>query len=149
LGRPLLGLLLRFVPATGIKVSRGRVKVIIVFLAHLHRLYKSNGLSFVVKTMKGYSVIMQQSIGGQKLPDLTPLGVRFSRTKGNGFPRCIPQLDRKKIRMGDKRVIRFWLTLFSIYRVLQIPGKLNLNTITDPGSVPPCFLADWSVFVSG
>lgn len=33
---------------------------------------------------------------------------------------------------GDASVIRFWHSLFSIYRVLEIPGKLKLETITAP-----------------
>jgi hypothetical protein len=35
---------------------------------------------------------------------------------------------------GDASVIRFWHSLFSIYRVLEIPGKLKLETITAPFS---------------
>lgn len=29
-------------------------------------------------------------------------------------------------------MIRFWHSLFSLYRVLQIPGQLKIETILDP-----------------
>jgi len=40
---------------------------------------------------------------------------------------------RKRIRNGDYVVIKAWFTLLSIYRVLEFPGRVSLNTITDPG----------------
>ena len=50
-----------------------------------------------------------------------------------GVPSVIPKDHRKLIRSGDSRVIRFWLTLFGLYRILPFPGKMKLSTITDPG----------------
>jgi hypothetical protein len=85
--------------------------------------------------LKAAYVVLQQSLGGQRLEDLTPLGIRFARTKGKGYPRIIPVLDRKRMAAGDLAVMRFWLTLFSIYRVIEVPGKLKLDTITAPGSL--------------
>jgi len=35
--------------------------------------------------------------------------------------------------MRERDVLRVWLSLFSIHRVLEIPGKLKLSTITDAG----------------
>lgn len=34
--------------------------------------------------------------------------------------------------MGSVRIIRFYLSLFSIYRILKCDFKPKLNTITDP-----------------
>jgi len=41
-------------------------------------------------------------------------------------------MDRKAIRAFHPGTIRLWLSILSIYRILEGPGKLNLNTITDP-----------------
>lgn len=49
----------------------------------------------------------------------------------NGLPAIIGTRDRRSIRSGNGKVIRMYMTLFSIYRVISIPGNLKLNTITD------------------
>jgi len=73
-----------------------------------------------------------QAAGGMRIPSAQQLGCAVSRTS-SGFPRVIPSESRKRIMQGDRAHLRLWVTWFSIYRVLQIPGKLKLNTITDPG----------------
>jgi hypothetical protein len=42
----------------------------------------------------------------------------------------IPALHRARIRSGDTWTIRFWATLFGLYRVLDFPGKVKISTIT-------------------
>jgi hypothetical protein len=106
LGRPLLGLLIRVIPLTGLRSNLGRIKIIIRYLLTCHKIAKKNGLSYLVKYQKALFVILQQSIGGQKLKDMSVLGVRFARTH-SGIPKIIPSLDRSKIRKGDVKVIRF------------------------------------------
>jgi len=59
-------------------------------------------------------------------------GSAVSRTKG-GLPRIIPRVHREFIRKGSSFHIKLWLTLFSLYRVLDVVGKLSLATITTPG----------------
>jgi hypothetical protein len=146
LGRPLVAMFVRILPSTGVRVYRGRVKVVITFLAHCYSLQKSTSLTYLVITLKALYVTLQQSIGGHRLSDTSPLSVRFARNR-MGLPRkWIPILDRQKIRAGDKPVMRFWLTLFSLYRVLDIPGKLNLSSITDPFTVAPDKVSQWSSF---
>lgn len=61
--------------------------------------------------------------------------MRISRTR-SGLPRIIPAQYRIYIRnrnMGYTVLIRFYLSVFSVYRVLTMVGKPKLNTITDPG----------------
>lgn len=72
-----------------------------------------------------------QSIGSHHLKDVGQLGPRVSRTSG-GLPRIIPKLDRELIRNRNISVIRFWMSLFSLYRVLEINSIVKLETITDP-----------------
>lgn len=146
LGRPLLGLFLRIIPSTGLSVSTGRIKIIISFLCHCHKLAKKSGIPYLTLTLKGQSVVLQQVIGGHRILDLAPLRCRFKRTH-SGLPKIIPILDRRRIRGGDPEVIRFWLTLFALYRVLSFKSLPNLSTIVDP-SKSYFDLAAWSEFVS-
>lgn len=113
-------------------MSLSWVKVAKAYGSFLYRLWSKQGTSGVVKYLKAASVLLQQSIGGHKLCDPGQLGPRVSRTS-SGLPRVIPTIHRHRIRSGDLGVIRTWLTLLSLYRVLEFPGKLKLSTITDPG----------------
>lgn len=99
-------------------------------LKQLNVVGHKQGLTGLVKSLKVHSVILQQSLAGHVLGDLTPLGPRVSRTKG-GIPRLIPVLHRRRIRLGDPIVIKYYLTIFSLYRDIVIPGILKLSTITD------------------
>lgn len=60
-------------------------------------------------------------------PDL-PLP-RLSRS---GLPVIMGISDRRALLSGGVSVIRFWLSLFNLYRILSMPFKPKLNTITDP-----------------
>lgn len=68
-----------------------------------------------------------------RIPAAQQLGCAVARTS-SGLPRVIPSESRKRIMQGDRAHLRLWLTWFSIYRVLVIPGRLNLATITKPGA---------------
>jgi len=113
------------------RLTSSRVRVIVCFTRALYRLQRHSGKTGLVKTLKSWQVCLMQSIGGQILEDLGQLGPRFSRTKG-GLPRVIPVLDRQLIRDKHVPTIRFWMSMFSLYRLVEIPGKLKLRTITDP-----------------
>lgn len=62
-------------------------------------------------------------------PKVRPTPIRLAKTR-RGIPRIIPCIHRKRIQLGDERVIRLWMSLFSIYRVLKYPGMVKLETIT-------------------
>jgi hypothetical protein len=49
-----------------------------------------------------------------------------------GLPTIIPGTLRSLIRSRDLTTIRAVLSVFAVYRIIQIPGKLKLSTITDP-----------------
>jgi hypothetical protein len=52
------------------------------------------------------------------------------------------------VHQGDVAIIRFWLSLFGLYRVIEFKGALKLKTITDPGKDISQFRKDiWSVWV--
>jgi len=50
----------------------------------------------------------------------------------NGLPAIIHKGDRKKIQSNHKPTIQFWLSVFSIYRVIETGYNLKLEPITDP-----------------
>lgn len=91
--------------------------------------------------LKSCQVLLQQSVAGYKVQDITELKSRVSRTRA-GMPRIIPAGVRKRIRQGDLQSLRLWMTLLGFYRVLEFRGKLNLSTITDPGVDIPMSLRE-------
>jgi len=147
LGRPALHHVLRAVGSLGRRSNIGVVKVILTYLAFLHRLQRKNGLPYMVKFMKSAQSLLMQSLGGQRLHNLNPLGLRLARTKA-GLPRVIPALHRARLRGGDLWTVRLWQTLFGLYRVIEVPGKLKLGTITTPTSMQEWVLPEFSHFVT-
>lgn len=102
----------------------------------LKSIQKKQGKRGLVQFLKVNSVLLQQSAAGHKLENPTLLGLRVSRTKGAGLPRLIPCRIRIMIvnkNLGYTLWIRYYLTLFAIYRVISYKGKLDLSSITDPG----------------
>lgn len=87
------------------------------------------------KYMKACTLyIYQYVIEGENL-HLTSViyGVNVSLTD-KGLPRILPIYFRREITRGNLPVIRVVLTILGLYRVLPCPGKVSLNTITDPFS---------------
>lgn len=148
LGRPMLKVIFLIPTVLGIKRNLSLVKVLITYLASVNRLYKGGGMRFVVIYLKACHTILQQSIGGQRLSDVGPFGARVSRTRAGGLPRVIPSLHRQRIRNGELLVIRLWLSLFSLYRILDIPGKIKLSTITDESTAKPDVIKEFNRFVN-
>jgi len=112
--------------------TNGLVRQNLFFVRFCKSLAARSGVRFLVLYLKASHVLVMQAAGGMKIPSTQKLGVAVARTKG-GLPRMIPKIIRNKIRQGDQRAIKLTLTLLSLYRVLEFPGKLKLSTITDPG----------------
>lgn len=116
--------------------TRDWIKSYYLFAKFVNRLYRKGGLKYVVIYLKACSVLLQQSVGGQRLLATQALGCAVSRTK-SGLPRIIPSAHRQRILARERDVLRVWLSLFSLYRILEIPGKLKTASITDPGKEIP------------
>lgn len=112
------------------------------------RLQRQGGWVYVVKYLKACSVLLQQASGGQRIDATQALGAAVSRTHGSGIPRVIPAVMRKSIRSGDPWTIRIWLSFFQLYRVIEIPGKLKLGSITSSSEMKPSFLIGWINFLN-
>jgi hypothetical protein len=100
------------------------------------RLNARHGGRFVVAYLKCSQLAIQKALAGNKLGSLRELEPSLSlpRLTQSGFPRYIPLSERRAMKSKSVSTIRFWLTLYSVYRVISIPGKLKLSTITDPFS---------------
>jgi hypothetical protein len=126
----LVGVFKRMLPAIGMATTLYRIKTILTFLNRCKAIHTHQGMKGLVNWLKANTVLLQQSIGGFKLHDCSALKTRPSRT-GSGLPRLVNAQDRALIRKGDVKVIKFNLTLFNLYRVLDFKGVLKLGTITD------------------
>jgi len=108
-----------------------RIKLTGLFFDFVLKYASAHGAQSTVKWLKGSAVAIQKELGQDRLVSLLVLGTAlpFSRTSG-GLPRIIPARCRGLIRKGDVREIRFWLSLFNLYRILKVPGDLKISTIT-------------------
>jgi len=122
-----------------IAASMGKVKVLSRvnifnnFMQSILSVYRHHGATYTVKLLKSYSVALQRFIAGSPFKSLRELEPNLPLPRlVNGLPGIIPKGDRTLIRRGDTKLVRFWLTLFGVYRILAIKLKPSLNTITDP-----------------
>jgi hypothetical protein len=132
-GRPLVNHLLRGVLLVKGSITNSWVKVIITYVRYLYYLNKHSGPSYVAKYLKGCVSLLMQALAGAQHSSTQVLGVAVSRTN-RGLPRIIPKLHRSKIREGNLLYIRLWLTLFSVYRVIDYTGRLKISTIITPST---------------
>nr|UIW13815.1 MAG: RNA-dependent RNA polymerase [Rhizoctonia solani mitovirus 43] len=120
--------------ATG-RISRlaGRIRDTHRFINFILSMQKLHGTTFTVKWMKACHVAICKVLGANKLMSLRQLDENLPLPRlVNGLPSIIPYEERRRIRQGKVPVIRFWLGLFNLYRVIRVPGELKLSTITSP-----------------
>lgn len=107
----------------------------LAYAKFVSRMYKQpGGKVHLIHYLKKCHILLEQSLCGNKgKPAILPLSPRVGTT-GSGIPRIIPSTHRKLIKNHDSLTIQFWLTLFSLYRVLEAPPNWRLNTITCLGA---------------
>jgi len=143
----LAALLLRVVPLIFGQLSASLVKVVWGYAKNVRRIYKSSGPKGLSIYLKTCSVLLQQTAGGMKSKSPMALGCNVARTR-RGIPTIINPWHRRLIVSGDVGVIRLWLSLFGLYRVIEFKGALKLKTITEPGKDISQFRTDeWSTWV--
>lgn len=130
-GRPLVNHLLKMVLLVKGSIETSLVRVIVSYVRFLFRLRKQNGTAYTAKYLKASVSLLMQALSGEPHQSTRTLGLAVSRTN-RGIPRFIPAVHRIHIRSGNLFYIRLWLSLISIYRVLDFIGKLNLSTIITP-----------------
>jgi len=128
-GRALVQVGISFLSVIGLHTTSAKVRSIVVFLRKLSHYYIHNGRKGACLILKVYAVTLQQSIGGHVVKDLGQLKFRVKRTRG-GLPRIIPVVHRNMIRSGEAGIIRFWLSLFNLYRLVTFKGDYTVTSIT-------------------
>jgi len=144
-GRPILTFLISQLRGRLGYMRLGFVKPAICFASWCSHRARKQGLKGLVITLKVLNTSLAQSIAR----DLKSFPSHPRIRRGQlGLPTIIPVLHRVRIAKGDPMIMRYWFTLFSIYRVIEFPGKLSFSSITDPGKDLSRFLPDWSLFSS-
>jgi len=110
---------------------------------------KRHGVPYTVKYLKACQLAVQKKIAGQPLTSLRELepDLALPRLSKSGLPRIIQLRDRRAIVSGSQSVIRMWLTFFSIYRIIKMPVKAKLNTITDPFVGSDSYLREFELMI--
>lgn len=130
-GRPLVNHVLKMWLLVKGSITNSSVKVTVYFVRFLFKLNKTNGIAYVAKYLKSCTSLLMQSLSGEPHGSSQELGLAVSRTN-RGLPRIIPAVHRVHIKAGNLYYIRLWLTLFSLYRVLDFVGPLKIGTIITP-----------------
>lgn len=103
------------------------------FMTFVLKMKKNHGADFTIKWLKCCYVALQKSLGKDNLESLRDLEPNLPLPRLiNGIPAIISSGDRKLIREMDSRIIIYWSSLFSLYRVLKCSYKLKISSITDP-----------------
>lgn len=118
------GWLLRLLRRTNI-VPESRIVI-----RHIFALIRHNGLPYTTSYLKESVRITYHWMAGNPVHKCEP--GPFVGISKFGLPILIKPLYMRFIK-GDKIAMQFTLFLLSWYRIFEIPGKLKLESITDPG----------------
>jgi hypothetical protein len=112
------------------------LKILKGFAGYLLQMQKHHGATTTVKYLKSCHLAIQKCISKDQITSLRDIepDLPLPRLTTSRLPRFIPLSDRRAIISGSVFRTRYWLTLYSLYRVIKVPGKLKLQTITDPFS---------------
>jgi len=122
----------RVIPLIVGSASTSWVKAATVYARFVVALVRKQGQRGAAVYLKACNLVLLRAISGEPLPSSRDAGCAVSVSHG-GLPRLIPANHRARIKGGDTSVIRFWLALFTLYRVLVFRGKLSIKTIITPG----------------
>jgi hypothetical protein len=112
---------------------RNRVIITSNFFKLVLHLNKHHGSDFTIKWLKSCYVSLQKALANDNLKSLRDLEPDLPLPRLiNGLPSFIGSKDRSLIKKGHTAIIRFWSSLFSIYRILKCSYKLKTSTITTP-----------------
>lgn len=123
--------IVRLLGPIGLSVTGPRVHAIVIILRKINKICLTQGIKGLVIHLKACSVCLNQALAGHKIKDSGQLNCRISRTN-NGIPRFILCHDRMRIRNGDIPLLKFYNSVFALYRVLDFEGKLDVSSIVKP-----------------
>lgn len=110
-----------------------RFRLLHNFAVFLIKMTKNHGETYTVKYLKACQLAIQKKLAGQPFSSLREIepDYNFPRLSKSGLPSVIKLADRSSICNGSYKVIRFYLSLFSLYRIIKVDFKPKLETITN------------------
>lgn len=143
----LVGLLVRAVPMIVGANSLSWVKAAFVFSKFVVLFIEKQGHKGLAIYLKACNVSLMRCLAGKRIVNPRDAGSAISLNH-RGLPRLIPGSHRLRINQGDLGVIRLWLGFFTLYRVLNFRGEMQIKTIIGEGRyVSVYFLDEWFVFI--
>jgi hypothetical protein len=108
-----------------------RIRLYHKFALYLYSLNRRHGSVYVVKYLKACSLAISKAIAGTPFKSLREIepDLPLPRLSKSGFPIIIGTRDRRSLGARDNKVIRMYLSLFNLYRVITVECKSNLETI--------------------
>jgi hypothetical protein len=115
------------------KKAAARIRLYYKFTSYLFVMNKRHGGEFLVKYLKASHLAVSKYLAGEPFHSLREIepDLPLPRLSSSGLPCIIGTRDRKSLELKSPKIIRLYLNLFSLYRVISIPGKVKLSTITD------------------
>lgn len=110
------------------------ISSILVLFRRLHLLRRRNGISYLARYLKACHIYVMQYVACTKKLDSIhshTYGITVGLT-ASGIPSILPVYLRSRLRSRNINDIRMILTIFNLYRVLPYPGRVKIETITDP-----------------
>lgn len=118
--------------ATGHTKVSPRLRRFDKFLSLVFKNFKNHGATFTIKWLKACHMSVQRKLSSNPCNSLRDIECSLPLPRLiNGLPVFIGTMDRKAIRNNHPGTIRLWLTILSVYRILEGPVIPKLNTITD------------------
>lgn len=142
----LVGLLVRAIPMIVGANSLSWVKAAFVFSKFVVLFIEKQGHKGLAIYLKSCSVSLMRCLAGNRIVNPRDAGSAVSLNH-RGLPRLIPGNHRLRINQGDLGVIRLWLGFFTLYRVLDFRGKMQIQTIIGEGRyISKYFLEEFFLF---
>lgn len=130
-------------------LALARSKNLYSLISFLNKLNKHHGSSMSVKWLKACYVCLQRYLGDDTILSLRSIDPNLPLPRLiNGLPFIIPKGDRIQIKRSNPKVIQFWLSAFSIYRVTECESNSKLNSITDPYTGSIEYIVNLKEFIS-
>lgn len=108
-----------------------RAKILHNLILHVGKMDRNHGSLITVKWLKANHVALQKYLGGDPLESLRGLEPNLPLPRlYSGLPSIINRRDRRRIINGHTKTIQFWLSCFSIYRVIKSDFVPKLGSIT-------------------
>jgi hypothetical protein len=131
-GRPLIDWFILIGRSVVGRLNHSTIAISAIFAFRVGLLMRAQGAPGTVKYLKASHVLLMQASAGMRLNGTWSLGANVSRTL-SGYPRIVCASSRAAIKGGDTKVLKFWLSLLSFYRVLEYAGTVSYQTILLPG----------------